>query len=162
MTYGKVIGGGMPVGAFGGRRAVMECIAPLGDVYQAGTLSGNPVAMAAGVATLRVLRDEGVHARLEVLGAALEREVGPAAAAAGAHFVRSGSVFWLAFQDAVPHALEAIDADGMQRYADFHLALLERGVYLAPSGWEVGFLSHAMSEEDVASLGQAVSGGLAI
>jgi glutamate-1-semialdehyde 2,1-aminomutase len=160
VTYGKVIGGGMPVGAFGGRREIMEQIAPLGDVYQAGTLSGNPVAMAAGAATLTVLADERVHARLENLGAALEEAIAPAVADAGICFVRQGSLFWLAFQENRPRAVEEIAGDGMARYADFHGALLERGVYLAPSGWEVAFLNDAMTAADIATLAQAVAGGL--
>ncbi|MFO7653440.1 MAG: glutamate-1-semialdehyde 2,1-aminomutase [Candidatus Krumholzibacteriia bacterium] len=155
-TFGKVVGGGFPVGAFGGRREIMQRLAPLGDVYQAGTLSGNPVAMAAGAAALRVIREERVHERLEKLGRALERELGPAAEASGAAFVRVGSVFWLALQTTAPRAVEQVDAAGMKRYADMHLALLNRGFYLAPSGWEVGFLNAAMTEDDVAGLALAL------
>jgi glutamate-1-semialdehyde 2,1-aminomutase len=152
VTFGKIIGGGMPVGAFGGRRDIMERVAPLGDVYQAGTLSGNPVAMAAGAATLQVLAGEDVHSRLEKLGRRLEEGVAAAVREAGGSFVRVGSIFWLVFQPQAPRSFEAIDASGMQRFADLHAALLERGVYLAPSGYEVGFLNHAMTESDIDSL----------
>jgi glutamate-1-semialdehyde 2,1-aminomutase len=156
VTFGKVIGGGMPVGAFGGRREIMERVAPLGDVYQAGTLSGNPVAMAAGAATLRILQREDVHRRLDDLGRRLEAGLGGALQAAGAMFVRAGSIFWLAFQPEAPRSSAAIAREGIKRYADLHAALLERGVYLAPSGYEVGFLNAAMSEGDIDTLIEAV------
>lgn len=155
-TFGKIIGGGMPVGAFGGRRELMEHLAPLGGVYQAGTLSGNPVAMTAGAAALQVLREERVHERLESLGAVLEQAVAPAAAEAGCAFVRMGSIYWLAMQPQAPRCVEDVGGDGMKRYADLHGLALERGVYMAPSGWEVGFLNHAMTEADVARLGEVL------
>ena len=144
-TFGKVIGGGMPVGAFGGRRELMAHLAPLGGVYQAGTLSGNPVAMAAGLATLRVLERENGWARLEELGKRLETVLAPVlrATAPAVRLVRLGSLFWLSFQ-AGPAPRRAADvADAAPRYARLFHALLERGVYLAPSAYEVGFLSTA-------------------
>lgn len=151
-TFGKVIGGGMPVGAFGGRRELMEHLAPLGGVYQAGTLSGNPVAMAAGLATLRVLERDGGWARLEALGATLERLAEPVLAAAPAplRLVRSGSLFWLALQGGEPpRRAEHVDTGAARRYAPLFHALLARGVYLAPSAYEVGFLSTAHTEDDL-------------
>ncbi len=160
-TFGKIIGGGMPVGAFGGRREVMQRLAPLGDVYQAGTLSGNPVAMAAGAAALTVLRDEGVHARLEGLGQILSRTLQPAAAAAGCALVRQGSVFWLAMQPDPPRRVESVRREGMARYGALHAAALGRGVYLAPSGWEVGFLNAAMQPADVTLLAETLAGLIA-
>jgi glutamate-1-semialdehyde 2,1-aminomutase len=159
-TFGKVIGGGMPVGAFGGRRNLMEHLAPLGGVYQAGTLSGNPVAMAAGAAALRVLRDEDVHAHLEALGKALEAELAPAAAETGCTLVREASIFWLAMQPDAPTAVEEVNGAGMGRYADLHAAALARGVYLAPSGWEVGFLNAAMTADDVATVSRELAAAL--
>jgi glutamate-1-semialdehyde 2,1-aminomutase len=159
-TFGKIIGGGMPVGAFGGRRDIMQRLAPLGDVYQAGTLSGNPVAMAAGAATLHDLADGEVYRRLEEYGQALEAKVAPAAHASGAAFVRAGSIFWLAMQSPAPTRVEQVQRDGMRRYADLHSWLLEQGFYVAPSGWEVGFLNAAMTTEDVARLGDALAEGL--
>ncbi len=155
-TFGKIIGGGMPVGAFAGRREIMEHLAPLGKVYQAGTLSGNPVAMAAGTAALRVLTEEDVHARLERFGASLEAAVAPAAREAGCVLVRAGSIFWLGMQAAAPRRVEDIRGDGMTRYAALHEAALERGVYMAPSGWEVGFLNAAMTEDDLSRLGETL------
>lgn len=145
-TFGKVIGGGLPVGAFGGRRELMRHLAPLGAVYQAGTLSGNAVAMAAGLATLRTLDREDGWRRLEEAGQALERLLAPVLASApfGAQLVRLGSLFWLSLQDgAPPRSAEAIDGSAAGRYRPLFHTLLERGVALAPSAYEVGFLSLA-------------------
>ncbi|MDD5718584.1 MAG: aminotransferase class III-fold pyridoxal phosphate-dependent enzyme, partial [Candidatus Krumholzibacteria bacterium] len=156
-TFGKIIGGGMPVGAFGGRREIMTRLAPLGDVYQAGTLSGNPVAMSAGAAALRVLQEQKVHERLEELGRMLADALAAPAAKAGCMLVRAGSIFWLAMQPEAPRRVEAVDGRGMQRYAAVHEAALEQGVYLAPSGWEVGFLNAAMQVEEVQKLGATLA-----
>ncbi len=153
-TYGKIIGGGMPVGAYGGRRATMERLAPLGPVYQAGTLSGNPVAMAAGIATLkRLLCDGGAAYRtLETLGARLESGIRSAFAEAGGPWsvVRQGSILWLSLQEGeAPRTYECIAPQAAERYARLHGALLDRGVYLAPSAYEVMFVSLAHSEDDI-------------
>lgn len=166
-TFGKVIGGGMPVGAYGGRRALMEHVAPLGPVYQAGTLSGNPVAMAAGVATLDILqRDEG-WSTLERLGQQLEEGVQRVLQEGGyaASLIRLGSLFWLVLQDGeAPRRLDAILREGADRYALVHQALRARGVYLAPSAYEVGFLSTSHTEEHIdrtaAALGAALEEAL--
>ncbi len=163
-TFGKVIGGGMPVGAYGGRRDLMAKVAPLGPVYQAGTLSGNPVAMAAGLATLGTLRAEDGWTRLETLGRGFE-EAGRAAlgrAGVAARFVRLGSLFWLSLQDGEPpRRYDRIAPQAADRYSKLHRALLERGIYFAPSAYEVGFLSTAHSETDLArtseALGQAIA-----
>ena len=142
---GKILGGGLPVGAFGGRRDVMERLAPAGDVYQAGTLSGNPLATAAGLSVLRRLRDPAVYEELERRGARLEaglREAGATVQRVGAMltvFQREGAVRNLA--DA-----QASDAD---RYAAVFRALLERGVYVAPSQYEALFLSLAHGDEEI-------------
>jgi glutamate-1-semialdehyde 2,1-aminomutase len=162
-TFGKVIGGGMPVGAYGGPRSLMEQVAPLGPVYQAGTLSGNPVAMAAGLATLRILEETGGWARLDELGASLERHLRAAIDRSGvqAGMVRLGSLFWLAMQGgAPPRRFDAVEAGGAPRYAALHRALLDRGVYLAPSAYEVGFLSTAHGEEDLAFTAEALEPAL--
>ena len=151
VTYGKVIGGGMPVGAYGGRRADMERLAPIGPVYQAGTLSGNPVAMAAGAATLRtLLADDGrIWRELDRLGARLEHGL----RGVFEHHrlpwsvVRRGSIVWLALQEGeAPRAAECILGEAAERYARLHAALLDRGVYLAPSAYEVMFVSAAHDE----------------
>ncbi len=153
-TYGKVIGGGMPVGAYGGSRALMEKLAPLGPVYQAGTLSGNPVAMAAGAATLRLLlADRGAAYRtLEKLGAQLEKGIAGAFAKRGLPWpvVRLGSIVWLSLQEGeAPRRFESIAPEAADRYAQLHRALLERGVYLAPSAYEVMFVSLAHDLESI-------------
>ncbi len=163
-TFGKVIGGGMPVGAFGGRRELMQRLAPEGGVYQAGTLSGNPVAMAAGLATLRILERDRVWDRLEELGGALERALSPVLAAApiAARLVRQGSLFWLSFQEGdAPRRAEQIDSQAASRYAAVFHALLARGIALAPSAYEVGFLSAAHTEGDLERFAAALAEALA-
>ncbi len=148
-TYGKIIGGGMPVGAFAGRADIFALLAPDGPVYQAGTLSGNPVAMAAGLAALGSLTTE-TYAGLETLGRFLEERW--TAARLPLRLVRQDSIFWLYSADAPPRRADAIDRDSMKVYAGLHAFLLERGVYLAASGYEVGFLSTPMTGGDVSRL----------
>jgi len=163
-TFGKVIGGGMPVGAYGGRRDLMEHVAPLGPVYQAGTLSGNPVAMAAGLATLDVLEREDGWARLEALGAELDAGVRELIhrREAPASFARLGSLFWLAMQPGeTPRRFDRVAPEAAPRYAALHRALLGRGVYLAPSAYEVGFLSTAHTPADIALTVTALDEALA-
>ena len=163
-TFGKVIGGGMPVGAFGGARAVMEHLAPLGDTYQAGTLSGNPVAMASGLATLDLmLRDSGWQ-RLEARGAELERLVKPVLAQAPfpVHLVRVGSLFWLALHEGgAPRTAATLSERAAARFAALFHAMLDRGVYLPPSAYEACFLSLAHSSADLSRFAQALRESLA-
>ncbi len=148
--FGKVIGGGLPVGAFGGRVDLMRQLAPEGGVYQAGTLSGNPLAMAAGLATLRILQREEAWGRLEVLGAHLQRRFELAIDDPSVSLVRAGSVFWLALQAGQPpRRPDAIGPDAADRYRSIFHSLLASGVYLAPSAYEVGFLSLAHSEAEI-------------
>ncbi len=160
VTFGKIMGGGMPVGAFGGSVALMDQLAPLGPVYQAGTLSGNPVAMAAGLATLQVLEEQDAYQRLESLGQRLEQGLAEASEGRQLPFrlVRVASLFWLAplGTDAVRSA-EALPADFGEAYRPIHSALLAQGIYLAPSAYEVGFLSTAHQEEDVDRLVSALA-----
>jgi glutamate-1-semialdehyde 2,1-aminomutase len=163
-TFGKVIGGGLPVGAFGGRREIMRLLAPEGPVYQAGTLSGNAAAMAAGLATLNVLEREDGWRRLEATGAALEAMLAPVVAAAPepATLVRAGSLFWISLQPgAAPRAAERIDRGAAARYAPVFHALLDRGVALAPSAYEAGFLSLAHTPAHLARLRDALADALA-
>ena len=150
-TYGKIIGGGFPVGAYAGRREIMAHISPNGAVYQAGTLSGNPVAMAAGLATLTRTGEPGFYEELERKGARLEHGLVQAARQAGitATVVRLGSLFWTAFQAETPRRFDQIDPAGIETYGSLHRDLMDRGVYLAPSGYEVGFLSAAHLDEDI-------------
>lgn len=149
--FGKIIGGGLPVGAFGGRGDIMDRLAPLGPVYQAGTLSGNPLAMAAGVAALDELAHVDAYPRLEVLGRLLEEGMNDGARSAGVpvQFRRIGSMFCAYFTGRpVWNLSDAVTSD-RSRFARFFHGMLERGVYLAPSQFEAGFLSTAHTEEDI-------------
>ncbi|HVY71197.1 MAG TPA: glutamate-1-semialdehyde 2,1-aminomutase [Verrucomicrobiae bacterium] len=149
--FGKIIGGGLPVGAFGGRADIMDYLAPLGPVYQAGTLSGNPLAMAAGIAALREIHDTDAHTHLEELGAALETGLRQAAADANiaTQFNRCGSMFCTYFTGRPVYNLSDAMHSDRERFAKFFHGMLEAGIYLAPSQFEAGFLSTAHTMEDV-------------
>lgn len=147
MTFGKVIGGGLPVGAFGGRAEIMQSLAPTGPVYQAGTLSGNPVAMAAGLATLKVLEEEDGFGRLERLGAGFEEALTESLSGVECRIVRAGSVLWLVYQRDLPRRADHIAASSIDRYNNHHRVILDGGVYLPPSGYEVMFVSLAHTPE---------------
>jgi glutamate-1-semialdehyde 2,1-aminomutase len=148
---GKIIGGGLPVGAYGGSRELMSRVAPLGPVYQAGTLSGNPLAVAAGLATLRALDNPAVYDRLERLGGALEKGITEAAAAAGipATVNRVGSMLTTFFTEGPVTDYASAKRADTARYARFFHAMLDRGVFLAPSQFEAAFVSLAHSEQDL-------------
>ncbi|MDQ6672364.1 MAG: glutamate-1-semialdehyde 2,1-aminomutase [Chloroflexota bacterium] len=148
---GKILGGGLPVGAYGGRRDIMQQVSPLGPVYQAGTLSGNPLAMAAGVATLRLLTEPGVYTHLETLSARLVDGLGEAARTARVAYSanRVGSMFTGFFCAERPVDYATAKQADTRRYGRFFHALLERGVYLAPSQFEAGFMSLAHTDADV-------------
>jgi glutamate-1-semialdehyde 2,1-aminomutase len=163
-TFGKVIGGGMPVGAFGGARRIMARLAPDGDTYQAGTLSGNPVAMTAGLTTLDLLVRESGWQRLEARGAELERLLQPVLAAAPfpVHLVRLGSLFWLSFHEAgAPRTAVTLTEREIARYAALFHGLLDRGVYLPPSAYEACFLSLAHTTTDLTRFATALGSALA-
>jgi len=164
--FGKIIGGGLPVGAFGGRADIMDCLAPLGPVYQAGTLSGNPLAMAAGIAALEELgiapaqdlksqisnlKSQSPYDLLEDRGAQLESGMRDAARTAGVpvQFHRCGSMFCGYFTDQPVHNLADAMHSDRQRFARFFRGMLEAGVYLAPSQFEAGFISTAHTTEDI-------------
>lgn len=160
VTWGKIIGGGFPVGAIAGRRELMDRFAPNGDVYQAGTLSANPVAMAAGLATLELLTDTDAYERLEELGKRLD------AATTGMKefsLIRRGSLFWLvAAKNAgadVIRSADAIPADATERFARLFGRALAAGVYLPPSAYEIGFLSTAHSPADIGLLARVIADG---
>ena len=162
-TFGKVIGGGLPVGAFGGSREVMGVLSPDGPVYQAGTLSGNPVAMAAGLATLDQLERAGGWDHINGLGAELENSLAPVLERHDARLVRVGSIFWMSLsKELPPRASESISPESADRYTPIFHALLERGVALAPSAYEVGFLSTAHTSEHVSTLSQAIDEVMAL
>jgi glutamate-1-semialdehyde 2,1-aminomutase len=149
--FGKVIGGGLPVGAFGGRAEIMDCLAPLGPVYQAGTLSGNPLAMAAGIAALQELSNNGAYEKLEKLGATLEAGLRNAAKTAGVpvQFNRCGSMFCAYFTSEPVHNLADAMKSDRERFKKYFHAMLGQGIYLAPSQFEAGFLSTAHTNEDI-------------
>jgi glutamate-1-semialdehyde 2,1-aminomutase len=148
---GKVIGGGLPVGAFGGRAEIMQHLAPAGDVYQAGTLSGNPLAMAAGIAQLRALKGSDVYDRLESSGAALEAGLSRTLADTGAaaRIARVGSMWTLFFTRDPVVDLDSAKLADTAAYARFFHAMLERGIYLPPSQFEAAFISLAHSKADI-------------
>ena len=146
-TLGKVIGGGLPVGAYGGRREVMELVAPAGPVYQAGTLSGNPLAMTAGIETLRAISEPGTWDGLE---RAADRLVsGLAGLGVPVQLGRVGTMFGLFFTDEPVTSWESAKRADTERFAAFHRAMLERGVYLAPSQFEAGFVSTAHGDVEI-------------
>jgi len=149
--FGKVIGGGLPVGAFGGRAEIMDFLAPLGPVYQAGTLSGNPLAMAAGIAALEELRAGNTYETLEKLGAALESGMNDAARSARVpiQFNRCGSMFCAYFTSQPVHNVADAMKSDRERFKTYFHSMLDSGVYLAPSQFEAGFLSTAHTEADM-------------
>lgn len=150
VTYGKIIGGGMPVGAYGGSRKLMELVAPLGPVYQAGTLSGNPVAMAAGLAQLRILSSTpGIYADLERKGAALEAGLKHALAGMPAQVNRVGSLLTVFFTSQAVTGYDQARSSDLALYSRWYRGLLAQGIYTAPSQFEAMFLSHAHTDEDI-------------
>jgi glutamate-1-semialdehyde 2,1-aminomutase len=149
--FGKIIGGGLPVGAFGGRAEIMDVLAPLGPVYQAGTLSGNPLAMAAGIAGLEELRRTNAYAILEQRGQQLEAGMREAARTAkiDVQFARIGSMFCAYFTSTPVHNLADAMKSNRARFAKFFHAMLAEGIYLAPSQFEAGFISTVHTESDI-------------
>jgi glutamate-1-semialdehyde 2,1-aminomutase len=151
-TLGKIIGGGLPVGAYGGRAELMDMVAPLGPVYQAGTLSGNPLAMAAGLATLRELRQRPqIYGQLEARTAMLVEGVLAAAKRKGVSLTanRVGSMFTWFFQSGEVHDWDTAAKSDTEAFGEFHRAMLEKGVYLPPSQYEAMFVSAAHTERDI-------------
>jgi glutamate-1-semialdehyde 2,1-aminomutase len=150
-TLGKVIGGGLPVGAFGGRADIMALLSPQGPVYQAGTLSGNPLAMAAGIATLRVLRDDSIYARFERIGTRLMDGLEKVFSSHGVPhtMARAGSMFGFFFAPGPVTNLTSAKTADVAFFGKFFHGMLDRGVYLAPSQFEAGFLSTAHSEAHI-------------
>ena len=152
-TLGKVIGGGMPVGAFGGRRDIMQKIAPLGPVYQAGTLSGNPVAVAAGLATLKAVAEPGFFDRLEQTTRTLTEGLTDVAKKHGIAFSAQaiGGMFGIYFSSSVPRSFEQVMQSDKALFNRFFHGMLDHGVYFAPSAYEAGFISAAHTPEDIAT-----------
>lgn len=150
-TLGKVIGAGLPIGAYGGRKEIMSQVAPSGPIYQAGTLSGNPLAVSAGLAALRHLRDNpGIYEQVDRLAAQLTADPPP-----GVTVNRAGSMFTFFFTGRQVRNYEDAQTCDTQRFARFHRAMLERGIYLAPSQFEAGFVSAAHTADDIAKTAAA-------
>ena len=150
-VLGKIIGGGLPVGAYGGRREIMDLTAPVGPVYQAGTLSGNPLAVSAGIETLKQLKARGIYKKLEEISAALAKGIGEASRGAGIPLTqtRVGSILGAFFTSGPVVNWNTAKQSDTKRYGQFFHAMLEQGVYLAPSQFEAAFLSTAHSTRDI-------------
>ena len=151
VTYGKIIGGGLPVGAYGASSEIMSNVSPDGPVYQAGTLSGNPVAMAAGKAALTEVLKDGFYEKLAAKTERFLSKITTYCTAKGYEvtFPSVGSIFWIAFSKNTIRKAESIDAGSMSHFKVLHRELLNRGVYLGPSGYEVGFVSSAHTDDDL-------------
>ena len=152
ITLGKVMGGGLPAAAFGGRRDIMQCLSPLGPVYQAGTLSGNPVAVAAGMATLKLVQAPGFYDRLSQLAKQLTDGLTGSAKKHGVPFCAQsiGGMFGLYFSKTIPTSYNEVMASDKAAFNRFFHAMLTEGVYLAPSAFEAGFVSAAHTDADIA------------
>jgi glutamate-1-semialdehyde 2,1-aminomutase len=150
-TLGKIIGGGLPVGAFGGKREIMEKLSPSGGVYQAGTLSGNPLAMTAGIETLKLLRQDGFYSSLEDKGRQLSEGIAQAARTAGypIYSTRVGSMFCTFFTPNEVYDWPSASACDTKAFARYFLAMLNEGIYLAPSQFETAFMSAAHTSQDI-------------
>ena len=145
-ALGKIVGGGMPLAAYGGRREIMECVAPLGSVYQAGTLSGNPIAVAAGIAAISELeRRHDIYSELDKKSAKIET----AAHEAGLNANRCGSLMTVFFTDKPVTDYDSAVSSDTKKYADYFNFLLERGIYTAPSQFEAMFVSAAHTDDDI-------------
>jgi len=152
ITFGKIIGGGLPVGAYAGKTEIMNMVAPQGPVYQAGTLSGNPVAMAAGIAQLKECMRPGFYEDLKEKTEYLVSNIEQYARSKNYefHIFSKGSIFWVSFSaEKAIRRSDQISASGMSHFAKFHAYLLEKGIYMGPSGYEVGFISAAHKDEEI-------------
>ncbi|MDD1670392.1 MAG: glutamate-1-semialdehyde 2,1-aminomutase, partial [Methanomicrobiales archaeon] len=151
-TLGKILGGGLPIGAFGGRREIMDYIAPCGPVYQAGTFSGNPLSLSAGIATIRYLRkDPGLYRRLDEMTRTIGDSLPPGAPGS---FVRLGSLFKFFFRESPPRDYREAKESDTGAFAGFWNGMLGRGIFLPPSQFETNFLSAAHSGEDIGAIAQ--------
>ncbi len=161
ITYGKIIGGGLPVGAYGSSHEIMGTVAPDGPVYQAGTLSGNPVAMTAGRATLEECLKPNFYQELKEKTAYFISKVTEGIPAeSGFHMQQAGSIFWLTFSTDRVTKADQIDGNKMSFFKELYSYILENGVYMGPSGYEVGFVSEAHSKEDLTKSAQIINAGL--
>jgi len=161
ITYGKIIGGGLPVGAYGASNEIMSCVAPDGPVYQAGTLSGNPVAMSSGKATLEQCLKPNFYKELEEKTAYfIEKVTEGIPAASGFHMQQAGSIFWLTFSSNRVTKADEIDSAKMEFFKELYGYILENGVYMGPSGYEVGFVSEAHNVDNLTKSAKILNTGL--
>jgi glutamate-1-semialdehyde 2,1-aminomutase len=162
ITYGKIIGGGMPVGAFAAKQGIMSYMAPEGPVYQAGTLSGNPVAMAAGAAQLSICFEDGFYDRLakntETFAGIINDKLN--AASVNAEVITVGSIFWIKLTKETIRSADQIDPACMEVFKEMYDILLEKGVYIGPSGYEVGFISDAHTDVQINSAANIIADAL--
>ncbi|GAA5222196.1 glutamate-1-semialdehyde 2,1-aminomutase [Membranihabitans marinus] len=162
ITFGKIIGGGMPVGAYAASSEIMKCVAPDGPVYQAGTLSANPISMAAGLATLQTCLEDGFYTTLEdkknLLIDTITQEI--QSTDIDIHFQSIGSIFWLTFSNTRIFRADQIDSSSMDLYKELHRFLLDNGIYWGPSGYEVGFISSAHTEDILIKAGKIIGAGI--
>ena len=159
VCLGKIVGGGLPLAAFGGRKEIMNCLSPIGSVYQAGTLSGNPLAVAAGRATLRQLT-ESFYVELEQKSKQIEERLSPIVTDNKASFARVGSMFTIFFRESAPKNFDEVKECNFDRFAHFHHSVLKKGIYFPPSQFEAVFLSNAMEQQDIDHLIKAVEKSL--
>lgn len=158
LTYGKIIGGGMPVGAFGGKAKIMDMLSPLGPVYQAGTLSGNPLAMVAGYTTLKKLEDGTIYKKLEENNRRFVTDITEQLRDCKVNIAGVASIFWIVFQPELPRSASAINSAGIAHYNRIHEKVLNRGIYLPPSGYEVCFISAAHPENMLSNAANTLAG----
>jgi len=162
ITFGKIVGGGLPVGVFGGKEAIMNHVAPLGNVYQAGTLSANPIALSAGIAAIKQLLKKDFYTKLEkktqFFVNAIQSHIDKNAYEMSVQSI--ASIFWFSFSRERAITADDIDASKMKLFKKFHSYLLERGVYIGPSGYEVGFISQAHTKKDLKKAIKIITKGL--
>ncbi|MCK6519885.1 glutamate-1-semialdehyde 2,1-aminomutase [Myxococcota bacterium] len=157
---GKIVGGGLPLAAFGGRREIMQRLSPVGPVYQAGTLSGNPLAVAAGRKTLELLRAPGFYERLEAMSAGLEARLAPIVERAGLSMHRVGSMITIYFTAVAPWRFDEVARCDLPRFGRFHRACLDRGIYLPCSQYEAAFLPATLTDQDLDTLAAGISAAI--
>lgn len=162
VCMGKIVGGGLPLAAFGARREIMERLSPLGPVYQAGTLSGNPLAVAAGTKTLEILGRPGTYERLEAIGAGLEERLRPHVAKNGLSLSRVGTMITVFFRDRAPIDFDEVKACDFAAFGRFHRNALEAGVYLPCSQYEAAFLPLGLTDEDLDAIAQKLGSAMAL
>ena len=161
VALGKIVGGGFPLGAFGGTQEIMSRLSPAGPVYQAGTLSGNPVAVAAGLATIEQLND-GIYEALERIGSEIESRLAGPVAKRGCSLTRVGSMFTIFFRSEIPYNFMEVSECDMAAFGRYHRAASSRGIYLPPSQYEAAFLPVCLGEKEVALLVSAIEASLAV